>query len=54
MSEKNKLGLTIDDYICPDCGWIHAPSFYHSRKLKQCYRCSRKFQQPEEAENGTN
>ena len=37
--ETNKLGLTINDYKCGKCGYLHARSFVENHPIKRCYRC---------------
>lgn len=41
--DKNKAGLTIDDYKCPKCGDLHATSFVKSYTLQRCKRCHYPF-----------
>ena len=37
--EKNKLGLTLEDYRCPVCHTLHAYSFVKNRPLRRCRSC---------------
>jgi len=41
--EKNKLGLTLQDYRCPICGTLHAWYFMKNKVLKRCRRCFHVF-----------
>lgn len=41
--QKNKLGKTLKDYQCPDCGSYHVSSFMNHRILRKCRRCGYEF-----------
>jgi len=41
--DKNKIGLTVNDYKCKRCGYLNAVSFVKNMKPKQCFRCRKLF-----------
>jgi predicted Zn-ribbon and HTH transcriptional regulator len=41
-AEKNKLGKTLEDYKCENCGYLHTTLFLNNLPLKRCYRCRAK------------
>ncbi len=41
--EKNRIGLNLADYTCPNCHTVHATCFTISRPIMRCRRCHREF-----------
>lgn len=45
VETKNKLGLTLKEYTCEKCGYVHATSFSLGRKMLRCRRCGKGFKE---------